>query len=245
MSAFCAERAAAFLLPHFEARTRGAPDMPGPATRAHAYRVQDLAVAALGGACGWKVGRGKADAEPYCAPLPLARRLAGGGAYARHDGVALVEAELGFRLGRDVPAGAAVGDGADCARLVDAVVPAIEIIETRLAAPAAQDGLWKLADLQANGGLVLGEPVAWTGQDLGVVRLTLGPDGEERAADHPFGAPFELLCWTLDHVARCRGGLRRGDVVITGSYCGIVELRAPQRFTATFAGYGAVSVDVI
>lgn len=110
----------------------------------------------------------------------------------------------------------------------------------------AQDPLWKLADLQANGGLVLGKPVPWTGQDLGAVRLAVGSQ-EEAAFDmaaHPFGAPFDLFCWTVDRVARHRGGLRRGDVIITGSYCGIVEIRAPGRFTAAFADFGAVCVDV-
>lgn len=247
VTGFRADRAAAFLVPHFLERTQGVRAGPGPASRADAYATQDFMIAALGGGCGWKVGRAKDDPEPYCAPLPLTRLLGSGGTYRRSNGVALVEAELGFRLGRDVPAGAAPGDRAGYAALVDAVVPTLEILETRLSPPAAQDPLWKLADLQANGGVVLGRPVPWEDADLGAVRLALDAGGEAgfEARTHPFGAPFDLFCWTVEHVALRRGGLRRGDVVITGSYCGIVELRRPQRFTATFAGYGSVSVDVV
>lgn len=248
MSAFSAEETAAFLATHFRERTAGAPISRGPATRSEAYRVQDLMIAALGDhPCGWKVGRAKTDPEPYCAPLPALRRLASAGSYARHHGVARLEAELGLRLGRDVPVSRTVLGRAECAELIDAIVPAIEILDTRLAGPQADDPLWKLADLQGNGGLVLGAPVPWTGQDLGEVSLAIGKDGEGQAAmvRHPFGEPFDLFCWAVNHVARHRNGLRRGTVIITGSYCGIVELGTGHRFFATFPEYGQVSLDVV
>lgn len=246
MDGFSVAAAADLLAAHARQGTKARPAMPGPGSRAEAYRIQDRMIAALGGACGWKVGRAKADPEPYCAPIPASRRLDGGGDYARFHGVARVEAELGFRLGRDVPPSGAVRSRAECAGLVDAIVPALEILETRLEDPAAQDPLWKLADLQANGAVVIGEPVPWTGQDTGRVRLAIG-SGRTGAFDeavHPFGEPFDLFHWTVDHVSRQRGGLKRGDVIITGSYCGIVELRDPQRFVAAFADYGEVCLNV-
>jgi 2-keto-4-pentenoate hydratase len=244
MNAFPGDATAAFLAAHFPDRTKATPTLPGPATRAEAYRIQDRVMSVLGDACGWKVGRAGSNPEPYCAPLPAARLLGSGGVYARHDGLARLEAELGLRIGRDVPAGSVPGV-AECAELVDAIVPAIEILEGRLAGPQAEDALWKLADLQGNGGLVLGAPVPWSGQDLRQVSLALSEDGEPGAVAHPFGNPFDLFCWTVDHVSRHRGGLRRGNVVITGSYCGVVALADAQRFTATFPEYGVVSVDVV
>lgn len=247
MNAFSADAAADLLVVQFRQGTKTQPAMSGPGTRGEAYQVQDRMIAALGGACGWKVGRAKTDPEPYCAPVPASRLLNSGGDYARFHGVAQVEAELGYRLGRDVPPSAAVLDRAECAALVDAIVPALEILETRLEPPAAQDPLWKLADLQANGALVVGKPVPWAGQDPGQVRLAIGSgqDGAFEGVAHPFGAPFDLFCWTVNHVARQRGGLKRGDVIITGSYCGIVEIRDPQRFVATFADYGDVCLTVL
>jgi 2-keto-4-pentenoate hydratase len=247
MKAFSAEAAAAFLMEHFHDRTKAAPLLTGPATRADSYRVQDLLMGTLGHACGWKVGLAKPDAEPYCAPLPASRRLENGEVYKRYEGVARLEAELGLRLGRDVPSGAADLDRAECAELIDAVVPAIEILEPRLVEPQAGDALWKLADLQANGGVILGEPAPWRKQDLGRVSLAINADGSQPPTDaaHPFGDPLDLFCWVVRHVSRHRGGLRRGDVVITGSYCGIINLGSPQHFTATFPEYGAVSVNVI
>jgi 2-keto-4-pentenoate hydratase len=247
MKAFSAEAAAAFLMEHFHDRTKAAPLLTGPATRADSYRVQDLLMGTLGHACGWKVGLAKPDAEPYCAPLPASRRLENGGVYKRYDGVARLEAELGLRLGRDVPAEAADLGRAECAELIDAIVPTIEILESRLVEPQAGDAFWKLADLQANGGVILGEPAPWSKQDLGRVSLAINADGSQPPTDaaHPFGDPLDLFCWVVRHVSRHRGGLRRGDVVITGSYCGIINLESPQHFTATFPEYGAVSVNVV
>jgi 2-keto-4-pentenoate hydratase len=247
MNAFSAEAAAAFLVEHFHDRTKAASLLTGPATRADSYRVQDLLMGTLGHACGWKVGLAKPDAEPYCAPLPASRRLENGGVYKRYDGVARLEAELGLRLGRDVPAEAADLGRAECAELIDAIVPTIEILESRLVEPQAGDALWKLADLQANGGVILGEPAPWSKQDLGRVSLAINADGSQPPTDaaHPFGDPLDLFCWVVRHVSRHRGGLRRGDVVITGSYCGIITLESPQHFTATFPEYGAASVDVV
>jgi 2-keto-4-pentenoate hydratase len=247
MNAFSAEVAAAFLVEHFHDRTKAASLLTGPATRADSYRVQDLLMGTLGHACGWKVGLAKPDAEPYCAPLPASRRLENGGVYKRYDGVARLEAELGLRLGRDVPAEAADLGRAECAELIDAIVPTIEILESRLVEPQAGDALWKLADLQANGGVILGEPAPWSKQDLGRVSLAINADGSQPPTDaaHPFGDPLDLFCWVVRHVSRHRGGLRRGDVVITGSYCGIINLESPQHFTATFPEYGAVSVNVV
>jgi len=247
MSGFSADAAADLLIEHFCAGTTGKAAMPAPGSRAEAYRVQDLMIAALGGGCGWKVGRAKDSPEPYCAPIPASRRLDSGSTYARFHGSARLEAELGFRLGSDVPPSTAELDKAACAALIDAVVPSLEILETRLQPPQAQDPLWKLADFQASGGMVSGKPIPWCGQNLGRVRLAVGAGHNAATGEvsHPFGEPFELFCWTVNHVSRLRGGLKRGEVIITGSYCGIIEIRDPQRFVATFAEFGRAVLDVL
>ena len=246
MSAFSTAAAVDFLSGHLEARSRGVPDFAGPQSRADAYRVQDVLVERLGGGCGWKVGRGKAGPEPYCASLPSVWKRNDRQEYRPVGGTALLEAEVGFRIGADVEPREQDLTPAECRELIDALVPAIEILEARLEGPAGADPLWKLADLQSNGGLVLGEAVPWEGQSVDEVSLVIGT-GKLASPDvmrHPFGGPFDLFCWTVNHVARSRGGLRRGDVVITGSYCGIVQLPSPGVFQAVFDDIGSVAVDV-
>lgn len=246
MDAFSARQAADFLATQFGRRTSAAPAVAGPSTRDETYRVHDLLIAALGQPCGWKVGRAKAGAEPYCAPLPASRRLDDGATYRAPGGVARLEAELGLRLGRDVPAASGPLDHEACLALIDAVVPSIEIVESRLVAPAAQEPEWKLADLQGNGGVVFGPAMPWRGQALDQVPLAIGFAGERRAstAAHPFGDPLGLFCWTVNAVTGRGIAMARGEVVITGSFCGIVEVPAGTRFTATFPQHGEVSINV-
>lgn len=246
MAAFSAASTAEFLAEQFKARTNAAPAVAGPATRADTYRVHDLLIAALGQPCGWKVGRSKTETEPYCAPLPAARRLDNGATYRAPSAVARLEAELGLRLGRDVPAASGPLDREACIGLIDAVVPSIEIIETRLAAPAVQEPEWKLADLQGNGGVVFGPALPWQGQALDNVPLVLDFAGGRRSstACHPFGDPLGLFCWTVNTVTARGIAMRKGEVVINGSFCGIVEVPAGTRFVAAFPQHGEVSLNV-
>jgi 2-keto-4-pentenoate hydratase len=247
MSSFSAAQAADFLAAQFKARTSAAPTVAGPTDRVGTYRVHDLLIAALGRPCGWKVGRSKTETEPYCAPLPASRRLDDGATYRAPGGVARLEAELGLRLGRDVPASSGPLDRETCLGLIDAIVPSIEIIETRLAAPAAQDPEWKLADLQGNGGVVFGPALPWQGQALDPVPLVLGFAGEQRSstAAHPFGDPLGLFCWTLNTVTARGIPMRKGEVVINGSFCGIADVPAGTRFVVTFPQHGEVSLNVV
>lgn len=246
MSMFSAAAAARFLAGHIDARTCGVPATPAPETHDDAYRVQDILIEGLGGACGWKAGRGKAGPEPYCAPLPRAWMRTSRESYIPSGGTAQLEAEIGFRLGVDVDPATQDLTPTQCRDLIDGLVPSIEILESRLDGAAASEPLWKLADLQGNGGVVFGEAVSWNGQSVDEVRLVIGTGklGSPDVMRHPFGGPFDLFCWTVNHVARSRGGLRRGDVIITGSYCGIVKLPSPGMFQADFEGIGSVALDV-
>ncbi|MGH8636568.1 MAG: fumarylacetoacetate hydrolase family protein, partial [Burkholderiales bacterium] len=76
----------------------------------------------------------------------------------------------------------------------------------------------------------LGAPVVdWRGMDLAAVRGTAiindAVAGEGRGADS-MGHPLAALAWVANHLAARGQGLRRGDIVITGS---LVTSKFPQR----------------
>lgn len=196
--------------------------------RRAAYAIQDATLAALGPIGGWKVGASAPGREPVCAPLPAEGLVPGGAslvgaAWHLHG----VEAELAFRLGTDLPPRGLPYTRDEVADAIDAVLPVIEVAETRLvdwldASPSAL-----LADLLCHGGLVLGEPApferAWL--DLAHTEVVMHFDAQVVAhtvGEHTHPDVGALLVWLANEAAARGAGLRAGQVVTTGSCTGML-----------------------
>lgn len=213
-----------------------------PADREAAYAMQDATLAGLGPVGGWKVGARSPEAEPICAPLPAAGLLPSGAVLAgpawRLRGV---EAEVALRVARDLDAGPLPPDA------FDAVLPAIEVVETRLADFDGSDPLAQLADLQSHGALVLGPPSAMApgSLDLRAIEARLSFDGRvvaQTRGGNPAGDLHRLLSWLAAHCARRGQPLRAGQVVTTGSLTGMLFAGAGAQVEAALAGIGTVTL---
>ena len=231
---------------HQERRQFASTEVPPPADVAAVYRIQDGLYARLAGGArprAWKVGASSADAEPTIAPILPGRLLASpASVHAREFHVIGVEAEIAFRIARDVAHGDDVG-----AAIGEALV-AIELCDSRLADWREAPALWKLADNQMNWGLVAGTGVArWQQIDFIAQPAELWIGGKQCVAvrgGHPYGSPFRLMPWTLAHLARRAGGLRAGDVITTGSWGGMHFASAGDEVVARFLGIGEARVRV-
>jgi 2-keto-4-pentenoate hydratase len=141
---FDIERATTLLA---EARRTGQPAtvfQPGPADVDEAYAVQDRIAAMLGPVGGWKVGAKTPDGMPNTAPLLQDLVQTSPAAWPKHVfHLRGVEAEIAFKIGRDIPAGAGVVDEATAFAAVESVHAAIEIVDTRLAHWNDADPLWQ------------------------------------------------------------------------------------------------------
>lgn len=246
-------RAAALLV---DARDRhrpldGLPEDCRPRNREQAYAIQDRVAAALwadhGGITGWKTGAPDLEAEPIAAPIgaPLILdsgvTLPGGDFHLRG-----IEAELAYRLGRDLPPVAGGHDRATVEAAIATLHPVIEIVDARLAAGNAAEALDKLADFQINGALIIGEGLAdWRRIEPRRQRAVLRIDGEVRVDvvdGNPAGDPLRLLTWLVNHCAARGKGLHAGDIVTTGSHTGMLFVEAGAAVEAEFPGLGTVSV---
>lgn len=243
-------RAAALLV---EARQTGQrldalPPECRPQSAAQAYAIQDATLHALGGSRGWKVGARSPAAEPTCAPLPAALILPSpqrfpAGAFALNG----IEAELGFTLARDLPPRATPYLEAEMPAAIASVHPALEIVDSRFLDIAATDALSLLADFQSHGALVLGAGVALPdafAPEPHTVHLCI--DGiriVDARGSNPAGNLIRLLVWLANHAAARCGGLRRGDVVTTGSWTGMRFVTPDTHVAANFSGIGGVRVD--
>ena len=235
-----------------QARAQHRPASPATwaiADSATSYAVQERTLAVLGPATAWKVGAKSPGSPMSCSPLPASGVLPSGSMLA---GPAWqlrgLEVELAIRLQRDLD-DADLHDDARLSTAIGEALPAIEVVESRLADWREADPLAQLADLQNHGALILGDPVPWHPEvpvDLRSLRATLVIDGQPVAdsrGSHPVGAVLPLLAWLARH-ARDRGRpLRAGDVVTTGSCTGLLFAWEGARVQAEVEGIGRVELQ--
>ncbi len=244
---FDIERAALLLTEARRQHRQVTPFSPGPVQAEDAYAVQDAVARQLGPIAGWKVGAKAPGQVPNAAPL-LAELARASPAEWPSSSLHMIgiEAELAFRLGRDVaPRETPVGREEIWAA-VESVHAAIEIVDTRLVGWREVDRLWVLADNQSNGGFVY-DPrgAALSGSSLADAPVRLVINGHtliESKGGNPAGDPAWLVEWLVDHCARHRGGLCAGSFITTGSYTGMPFVEPGAVVEATFDGIGAVAV---
>jgi 2-keto-4-pentenoate hydratase len=246
MSAERVEHAAALLL---RARKEGVA-LPAEATslplesRAEAYRVQALLAAELGPVAGWKTGAPSPEAEPIIAPIfeDLVHVSPARLEATRFHRLG-IEAEIAFRLGRDLPVRGWPYAREDIIGAIDAMLPAIEIVDSRCGAFEQLDPSWQLADNQINGGLVIGAAkLDWRRLDPEAQPVTLAVDGAmvvSGKGGNSAGDPLRLLVWMANNVGDHCGGLRAGQV-ITASLTGLRFVVPGAAVRAELPGLGAV-----
>lgn len=136
---------------------------------------------------------------------------------------------------------------AEVADAFDAVLPAIEVVESRLADGQDADPMAHLADLQCHGALVLGSPsmLAPARVDLRALEASLSFGAVSAAHTHggnPAQDVWRLLSWLALHCARRGQPLRAGQVVTTGSCTGLLTAPVDEIVRGEITGVGAVEL---
>ncbi|MDI5933444.1 2-keto-4-pentenoate hydratase [Halomonas kalidii] len=230
-------------------RVERLPDELAPSCVEDAYAIQDRVVAALSRSevTAWKVGAPDAHTTPIAAPI-LAQDVMASPATVPADRLHMrgVEVELCYRIRADLPLRESPYTVAEVAAAIDDVRVAIEVVDTRLQEWETCGELWKLADNQINAGLVLGTGTRpW--RDLDPTRLAgqLFVNGglqAEGVGRHAVGDPFLLLPWWVNHLVARGRGVRRGDVVTTGTWTGMAFVEPGSEVVARFPGLGEARV---
>ncbi len=152
-----------------------------------------------------------------------------------------VEAEVAFVLGRDLDEERITI--ADVLRAVDFVLPAIEIVDSRIAD-------WKIgiidtiADNASSGLYVLGgSPKKLDGLDLRMAGMTMESAGEPisvGAGAACLGDPLSAVWWLARTMARVGRPLKAGDTVMSGALGPMVSVKWGDVVEARIAGIGSV-----
>jgi 2-keto-4-pentenoate hydratase len=227
-----------------------------PADVAAATAIKDALAREIGPAAAFKLGATIAAVRanlglpaPFFGALPASRvfqdgdTVSGGG--ARQTGV---ESEYGFRLSQDVTADNLPADAAGLAALIDAVHPALEIPGTRFASLGVHGGLALMADGGAAGALVLGPACAFDpGTDYGAAPVILEVNGAvavEGGGAVIDNGPLGPLTAFFRNALAAGYRLKAGQVIVTGSCTGYVEVPRGQRVVARFPALGGASVSM-
>jgi 2-keto-4-pentenoate hydratase len=157
----------------------------------------------------------------------------------------VIEAEFGIRVARDVQEREGGHTAESIAPYIEAVIPAIEIVDYRYA-DWTVGGLSIAADNAIHGWWIQGDPVTdWRGIDLGATEVTVRANGEAITTGvgaNVLGHPLNVMAWLADELPRFGGGLRAGDLVTTGVVTDVFEAGRGDLISAEFAGVGSVEL---
>jgi 2-keto-4-pentenoate hydratase len=161
---------------------------------------------------------------------------------------ARLEPEVALVLERDLPPRTRPYEAAEVREAVGSVRLALELLDCRYADPEQVSFTELLADGLFNAGLFLGPEVSGgLARQLGQIAITLEVDGtsaQRLDGSHPDGDPVPPLLW-LANMLRERGeGLERGQVVITGSYAGVLEVPSSARLRIGFGELGSIAIQL-
>jgi 2-keto-4-pentenoate hydratase len=221
-----------------------------------AYDIQDRFVELLrgshGNAIGYKVGLTSKAMQTFCgidhpiAGVVLTGRMHKSAATVdRSDfGRLGLEFEIAVRINGDIPATADTPSAVQ--PYVDGVCAAIELVDDRSADYTNLDVLSLVADNSWNGGIVLSEfATTWPALDamLGKATKAGSPIGEGYGRDI-LGHPFNSVAWLNSHLSSRGNGLRKGQIVMTGSVMKTVFPTEAATYRFDLEGLGSVAVHV-
>lgn len=159
------------------------------------------------------------------------------------------EVEIAFLMKGAIGAGAT---RADVLAATEAVVPSIEILDTRILRKDPATGIPRrifdtVSDNAANGGIVVGEARhAPDAHDLRWVGAIVSKN-DEVVATGLGGAvlndPVTGLVWLAQRMGQYGQRIEPGQVVLSGSFIAPIECPSGTKIHADFGAFGTVSID--
>lgn len=154
-----------------------------------------------------------------------------------------LETELAFIMGEDLS-----GEGCqihDVMRATEYVTPALEIIDYRTEVPRAI--VDTIADNAAFGAIVLGGRVFQPFDiDIRWVPATLSRNGvieESGVSAAIMGHPAAGLAWLVNKLAPLGDGLKKGDIVLGGSFTRPIDITSGDTVFADYGELGSIGVQ--
>ena len=261
MDAVQINRAADLLLQARLDRRRMAalPDDCRPCDEAEAYQVQDRFVDRLltqhgGGIIGYKAGCTNVTAQrqlglnsPFAGPLLSALAPTSPAEISAEAGfMRMIEAEIGFRLGRDLPATGAPYDAASVRPALAAAFGAIEVVDSRYEDWTTAGAPQLIADNVCMGFWVYGEETTDLDSldfaDHGVQVRRNGVAAENGNSANVLDNPLNSAAWLANHLCARGTSLQAGQLITTGTMIAVNGAEKGDVVEADFGTLGPVRV---
>ena len=235
------------------------PEAFRPEDDAAGYAVQEKVVERLlekhgGHAVGYKVAcTNKLAQELLGTDTPFYGRLLSPFVYqtpaklnAKDFSMRVIEAEFSFQMARDLPGGSAPYDRESAADAVAAILPSIELVDTRYTVWTEVPLPSLISDNGCNRGWVRGKAVEdWRSIDLashGVCLLVNGVEKLTGTGAAVLGHPLNSLVWLANTLCEQGKALKAGDLVSTGVCTDIYLAEPGDEIAADFGTLGTVKV---
>jgi 2-keto-4-pentenoate hydratase len=254
-------QAASLLWNHWQHTTRltALPEAYRPKSRMEGYAIQAQLAALSGQATlGWKIAATTLSGQRHInVPGPIAGRLlkdkvlSDGAAVPLGDNhMRVVEAELVFRFGHDLPPRVTPYTELEVMAAIDAVLPGIEIPDSRYEDFCVVGDAQLIAENACAAWFVLGEAadVDWRSIDFkthAVQAFRNGVLAGEGTGALVLGDPKIALLWIANELSSVGEGLRAGDIVTTGTVVTPVKVEPGDHVRCDFGLLGELSARIV
>lgn len=164
-------------------------------------------------------------------------------------GNARIEPEIAFVLDRDLGQRATPYTEAEIRAAIREPRLALEVLGGRYANPDAVPFPEKLADALNNQALFVGPAIPGIlEKKLDTLPITVdGPSDFhlKREGVHPSVHPLAPLYWLANFLSTRGQGLKAGQIITTGSYCGVLDLPLGVPLRVTFGDIGVLEVEFV
>ena len=165
----------------------------------------------------------------------------------RNFSMRLIEAEFSFQLADDLPRKAAPYNMESVANAVKAIMPSIELVDTRYTVWTEVPLPSLISDNGCNSGWVRGKATeAWRHLDLASHKVCLKVNGEEKLKGSGaaiLGHPLNSLAWLANTLCEQGKQLKAGDLVSTGVCTDIYLAEPGDNIVADFGALGTAEVS--
>ena len=226
-----------------------------PQTVDDALKIQERTMRILGEVGGWKCSAPQAERTVFVAPI-FASSISSIATYPviqpapDAHGIARIEPEIAFVLGRDLPGRDGAYSEAEIRAAIRETRLVLEILASRYTDVKSLPFVEHLADCISNQGLVIGPVVAQgTDANLDDIALTIERTDTKpptvirtHPGKHPDGHPLLPFYWLANFQAARGTGLKAGQIVTTGSYAGAIDVPLDAPIRVVFGHLGEMNV---